>query len=416
MAILRPFRAVRPANEYAAEVAAPPYDVMTSEEARLMVLGKPNSFLHIDRAEVDLPASIDPYDDSVYQKAKENLSGMIADGVLIEDSQRCFYIYRLIMGGHVQTGVVGCASIDDYLENRIRKHELTRPDKEIDRTKHVDRLDANTGPIFMTCRPNEALAEIIASWTGSQTPIYDFTADDGIKHIVWRVEGETAGRLEDVFKSIDFLYIADGHHRCASAVNVGLKRREANHRHRGDEEYNFFLSVIFPSDQLNIMDYNRTVKDLGGNSKSEFLEKLSENFTIESYEGAGRFKPEMRREFGLYLDGVWYKLTLKPGVCKEDDLISQLDVSILQDQILEPILGIKDPRVDERIDFIGGIRGLEELERRVMTDMKAAFALYPTTLDELMDIADAGLMMPPKSTWFEPKLRSGLFIHPLESA
>jgi uncharacterized protein (DUF1015 family) len=413
MAIMKPFKALRPAPGYEEKVAALPYDVMTSDEARDMVKGNPYSFLHIDRAEIDLPPDTDPYSDAVYARARVNLDRMTAEGVFVEDDTPGYYIYRLTMDGRSQAGVVGCASIDDYLEDRIKKHELTRAEKESDRIRHVDTLDANTGPIFLTCRPHAALADVIAEcMTGA--PLYDFTADDGVGHTVWAVDGGAAARIRGIFDGIPALYIADGHHRCASAVRVGEKRRAENPAHTGDEEYNFFLSVVFPADQLRILDYNRVVTDLNGMDTDGFLLALSANFAVAPYEGEGQPKPAEKHEFGLYVDGRWYRMSALAGIWDDTDPVSRLDVSILQENVLTPLLGIEDPRTDKRIDFVGGIRGLAELERRAREDMKAAFAMYPTTMDDLMDIADAGLIMPPKSTWFEPKLRSGLFIHRLD--
>lgn len=408
-----PFRAVRPAREYAERVAALPYDVMTSEEAREMARDNPHSFLHIDKAEIDLPPSVDPYDAAVYEKARANFDRHVAEGVFVEDARRAYYIYRLTMDGREQTGLVGCASIDDYVDGRIKKHELTRADKEADRIRHVDALDANTGPIFLTCRPDVRLREVMDRQVAAREPLFDFTSDDGIGHTVWVVDDEAVAEIERIFEDIDALYIADGHHRCASAVKVGLARREADPAYKGDEDFNFFLAVVFPSDSLRVLDYNRVVKDTGGYSEAGFLKKLEENFTVEPYDGAGPYKPEAKHRFGLYLGGRWYRLTARPGSFDESDPVSRLDVSILQENVLRPILGVDDPRTDKRIDFIGGIRGLKELEDRVADDMAVAFALYPTTVEDLMDIADAGLIMPPKSTWFEPKLRSGLLIHRL---
>jgi uncharacterized protein (DUF1015 family) len=407
------FRAVRPANGYESKVAALPYDVMTSDEAREMVQGKPHSFLHIDKAEIDLPPSVDLYDDSVYAKARENFDRFLAEGVFIEDAERYYYIYRLTMDGRAQTGLVGCASIDDYLNNKIKKHELTRAEKEKDRIRHVDTLDANTGPIFLTCHPDARLSDAIDRWVAAHEPLFDFVADDGIGHTIWTMSGEACAEIERIFGDIDSLYIADGHHRCASAVKVGLKRREANPDFTGEEEFNFFLSVIFPADQLHILDYNRAVKDLNGYTVEGFLDKMKEGFDVAPWEGDGPYRPEAKHRVGLYLDGRWYKMTAHQDIYDANDPVSCLDVSILQDNVLRPILGIDDPRTDKRIDFIGGIRGLKELEDRVANDMTVAFAMYPTTVDDLMNIADADLIMPPKSTWFEPKLRSGLLIHRL---
>ncbi len=414
MAIFKSFKAVRPTNELAHKVAALPYDVMNSAEARVMAKDNPYSFLHVDKAEIDLSEDIDIYDESVYLKAAENLKKLESDGVCVQDEVPCFYIYRQIMNGRSQTGLVGCASIDDYINNIIKKHEFTRADKEADRIRHVDYCDANTGPIFLTYRENEEISGIIASWKSTHEPCYDFVTDDGIANTVWTVnDSEINAKLQAAFDAIDYLYIADGHHRCASAVKVGQNRRQANPDFRGTEEFNFFLAVAFPSDELEIMDYNRVMKDLNGYSAEEFTAKMSEKFTVEAYNGEGQFKPCEKHTFGMYLENKWYKLTAKEGTFDENDPVDRLDVSILQNNCITPVFGIEDPRTDKRIDFVGGIRGLGELERRCETDMKIAFAMYPTSLEDLMAIADAGQVMPPKSTWFEPKLLSGLFIHKL---
>ena len=414
MAIFKSFMAVRPTNENAEKVAALPYDVMNSQEAREMVKGKPYSFLHVDKAEVDLDESIDIYDEKVYLKARENLDKLEADGICKQDEKPCFYIYRQIMNGRSQTGLVGCASIDDYMNNIIKKHEFTRADKEADRIRHVDYCDANTGPIFLTYRKNDAISEIIDTWKDSHTPCYDFVTEDGIANTVWVVDcDEVNAKLQSAFADIDYLYIADGHHRCASAVRVGQMRREATPDYTGSEEFNFFLAVAFPENELEIMDYNRVMKDIAGNTKEEFIAKLSEKFTVEAYEGNSAYKPEAKHTFGMYLDKQWYKLTAIDGTFDEKDPVGRLDVSILQNNCITPIFGIDDPRTDKRIDFVGGIRGLGELERRCENDMVIAFSMYPTSLEDLMAIADAGEVMPPKSTWFEPKLLSGLFIHKL---
>jgi len=414
MATVKAFRAIRPAPELAHKVAALPYDVMDSNEAREMVKGNPYSFLHIDKAEIDLDPSIDLYDKRVYEKARDNLREMIKNGVFQQDEKNCLYIYKQVMKGRVQTGLVGCTSIDDYMNNIIKKHEYTRADKEQDRINHVDYCNANTGPIFLTYRASKEINEIVDNWMADHKPVYDFVSDDGIGHTVWVIDGDDAiQRLEERFRAVDYLYIADGHHRSASAVKVGLKRRESFPDYKGDEEFNFFLSVLFPDEQLYIMDYNRVVKDLNGNSAEEFLKKVGEKFDIEEYTGEGQFRPTVRHTFGMYMDGKWYKLTAKAGTYNEEDPVDRLDVSIMQNNLLDPVLGIKDPRTDKRIDFVGGIRGLGELERRVNAGMKVAFSMCPTTIMDLMSIADAGKVMPPKSTWFEPKLRSGLFIHEL---
>ncbi len=411
MAVVRGFQAVRPAAEFAEKVAALPYDVMNSDEARKMVEGNPYSFLHVDKAEIDLDPSIDLYDVRVYEKARANLDDMVAKKILVKDEKPQLYIYRQIMNGRAQTGLVACTAVDDYINNIIKKHEFTRADKELDRINHVDHCNANTGPIFLAYRTQKDISAIIGKWIDEHKPVYDFVAEDGVSHIVWLIDDvDLIGNIEKAFLDVDYLYIADGHHRAASACKVGLKRREAGFD--GDEEFNQFLSVLFPSDELYIMDYNRVVKDLNGLSAPAFLEKLSENFNVEQYNGPEQYRPDTKHSFGLYVEGKWYKMMTKQGVFDENDPVDRLDVSILQKNVLAPILGIEDPRTDKRIDFVGGIRGLAELEERTGAE-GVAFSMFPTTIDDLMAIADAGEVMPPKSTWFEPKLRSGLFVHEL---
>jgi uncharacterized protein (DUF1015 family) len=413
MAIVKPFRALRPAKGYEDKVAALPYDVMTSAEARETVGDKPYSFLHIDKAEIDLPEDVGLYDPAVYAKARENMDRMTAAGVFVRDETPGYFIYRLKMGGRSQAGIVGCAAIDDYLNGAIKRHELMLVGKETDRINHVDTLNAHTGPIFLTCRPNVSLSEVISRTMEERDPVYDFSADDGVGHTIWKADGDTTTELGAIFAGIPALYIADGHHRCSAAVRVGEMRRKANPGYTGDEEYNYFLSAIFPADQLRIMDYNRVVSELNGMDADGFLSGLREKFVVAEVGGSDSPKPKARHTFGLYLGGRWYALASRPGTWDDSDPVSRLDVSILQNNVLAPLLGIDDPRSDGRIDFVGGVRGLGELERRVRTDMKAAFAMFPTTMDDLMDVADDGLIMPPKSTWFEPKPRSGLLIHPL---
>lgn len=415
MAVFRPFKAVRPLAELAADVAALPYDVMNSDEAREAVKGKPLSFLHVDKAEIDLPPEASLYSPEVYAKARENLLALTSGGVCRRDAAPCLYIYRQTMGGRSQTGLVGCASIDDYLNNVIKKHELTRADKEADRIRHVDICDANTGPIFLCYRDDKCITDTVESWKSSHTPVYDFTADGGIRHTVWVIDDTAvSGALSAAFGgSVESLYIADGHHRAASAVSVGKRRRESNPGFTGEEEFNFFLAVAFPASELAIMDYNRVVKDLNGMTAEDFLARVGESFDISCPEQDKPCSPPRAHTFGMLLDGKWYLLTARDGTFDPLDPVAQLDVSILQNNLISPVLGIDDPRTDKRIDFVGGIRGLSELERRTREDMRLAFSMYPTTLDELMAIADAGELMPPKSTWFEPKLMSGLFIHEL---
>lgn len=415
MSVFKPFGALRPLPEYAEKVAALPYDVMNSEEARDAAQGNPYSFLHIDKAEIDLPEETYIYDDSVYEKAAENLKKLETENICAVDSEPHFYIYRQIMNGREQTGLVGCASVDDYINNRIKKHELTRADKEADRIRHVDTCNANTGPIFLCYKDSNKVNSVIDNIKKTQKPVYDFKSDDGIFHTVWVIkQKDVIDELSELLENSGDFYIADGHHRCASAVKVAQKRREQFPDYDGSEEFNFFLAVLFPVSCLSIMDYNRVVKDLNGLSENEFFEAVKENFEIEEYRKEGQFKPEKKHTFGMFLGGRWYKLTAKANTFDETDPVKRLDVSILQSNLLTPVLGIGDPRTDKRIDFIGGIRGLKELEKRVNDDMTVAFSMYPTTLEDLTDIADAGKIMPPKSTWFEPKLLSGLFIHKLK--
>lgn len=415
MSVIRAFKAVRPTAQLAEKVAALPYDVMNSQEARVMVEGNPYSFLHVDKAEIDLDPSIDLYDRRVYEKARDNMNDMIAKGVFQQDETPCLYIYKQVMAGRAQIGIVACASIDEYMNGTIKKHELTRADKEQDRIDHVDTCDANTGPIFLTYRARADIDAMVADVMSSKAPVYDFVSEDGIGHTVWVIEQkETVAAIVAAFLEVEALYIADGHHRSASAVRVGNMRRQAKPDYDGTEEFNSFLSVIFPDNQLYIMDYNRIVKDLNGNTKEQFLDKVAEKFTITPYGGDGVLKPNKKHTYGMYLDGEWMLLQAKEGSYDAADPVARLDVSILQQNLLAPILGIGDPRTDKRIDFVGGIRGLQTLADRVDSGaMAVAFSMYPTTMEDLMDIADAGAIMPPKSTWFEPKLRSGLFIHKL---
>ena len=416
MATIRPFKGIRPIEELASKIAALPYDVMNSEEAREMVEGNPYSFLHIDRAEIDLDPSIDVHDKKVYEKARENLDKMIKEKKFIQDEKSCLYIYRQIMNGRAQTGLVFCASIDDYINNAIKKHEFTRADKEQDRINHVNYCDANTGPNFLTYREDEVTSEVIKQWSREGTkrkPVYDFVSEDGIGHQVWVIDNELIVKeIVALFGEIENLYIADGHHRSASAVKVGLMRREENPNYTGEEEFNYFLAVAFPDNDLMVMDYNRVVKDLNGLTEEEFLNKVSEKFIIS--ERDEQVKPTDKHTFGMYLENKWYLLEAKEGSYNAEDPINSLDVAILQNNVLTPILGIEDVRTSDRIDFIGGIRGIKELERRVHKDMKVAFSMYATEVSDIMSVADTNQVMPPKSTWFEPKLRSGLFVHKLK--
>lgn len=412
MAIVKPFKALRPAASKVADVAALPYDVYSSDEARAFVVDKPYSFLRIDRPETYFDKTVDSYSHDVYQKAKEMLYQWFEEGVLIQDPSECFYLYELTMDGRSQTGIVAATSIDDYLENRIKKHEKTRADKEADRINHVDYCDANTGPIFLTYRSKKSVDLLVAS-IKEKDVLYSFVADDGVLHRCWLIDqADIIDQIINEFASVDSLYIADGHHRAASAVAVGLKRREAHPNYTGKESFNYFLSVIFPDDQLYIMDYNRVVKDLNGLSHSEFLRALEQQFKILD-ESKDVIKPTIKGTFSMYLENRWYLLEAKPGTFDIEDPVLSLDVSILQLNVLSPILGVGDPRTDKRIDFIGGIRGLKEIERRCESDMMVGFAMVATSIEELIQIADAQQLMPPKSTWFEPKLRSGIFIHVL---
>lgn len=411
MATIRPFKSVRPRVDVASKVAALPYDVYNRQEALEEVVKEPLSFLKIDRAETQFDKDFNPYDARVYEKARDLLQDMINEGILIKEDKNCYYVYELTMEGRSQTGLVGCAAIDDYLDNVIKKHENTREDKEVDRINHVDVCNAQTGPIFLAYRSQKSINEVVDR-VKKKTPLYDFVAPDGVKHTVWIIDEKSD--LETIytgFQAIQSVYIADGHHRTASAVKVGLKRRKENPNYTGDEEFNFFLSVLFPHDQLMILDYNRVVKDLNGYSKEEFLSVITKSFSVEEV-GVEPYKPLEKATFGMYLEGIWYKLTAKEEIRSEDP-VEGLDVSLLQNHLLTPILDIKDIRTDKRIDFVGGIRGLRELEKRANSDMKLAFSMFPTSIKELFEVSDAGQLMPPKSTWFEPKLRSGLFIHEL---
>lgn len=412
MAIVRPFKAIRPEKEYAGRVVSLPYDVMNREEAKEMAKDNPYSFLHICRAEIDFDVE-DPYCDKVYVKAKENIETFLEKGVFIEDEKKTFYIYRQTMGGRTQTGIVGCVSVDDYENNIIKKHEHTRVEKELDRIKHFDNCNINTEPVFLTYKDNLKIRTLIEGYIGQNDAEYDFTDKYGVGHTLWAIDDESVvGTLSNVFKEIPALYIADGHHRSASACKVGKKRRGENPNYTGEEEFNYFMAVIFPDKDLKVFDYNRVIEDLNGKMPEELIAEIKEaGFYVEK-KGVSQYKPEKKHEFSMYLEGNWYSLTAKETIIPSD-IIDSLDVSILQDRILKPILGINDPRTDNRIDFVGGIRGLEELEKRVSTDMKIAFAVYPVEVSDLMMVSDAGRVMPPKSTWFEPKLGSGLFMHRL---
>lgn len=411
MTVIRPFQAVRPAKELASSIAALPYDVYSGQEAREAVSSRPLSFLRIDRAETQFPENTDMYSQAVYDKARSLLESMRSDGSFIQDKTSCYYIYTLTMNGRTQTGLVGCASIDDYLEDRIKKHENTREDKELDRIRHVDTLNAQTGPIFLTYHQKPRLSRILNA-VKQEEPLYDFTMEDQVRHQVWKIaDADTIHSIYQIFQTIDNVYIADGHHRAASAVKVGLKRRSENPRYTGNEEFNYFLSVLFASEELQIYDYNRVVSDLNGYTFEEFLTLIKNRFKVEKI-GKQTVHPVRKGEIGLYGNGSWYLLKVNSAFLS-DDPVNGLDVSILQDLILDPLLGIKDPKTNPRIRFIGGIRGLETLSKAVDAQKDgAAFSMYPTSMEELLSVADAGRLMPPKSTWFEPKLLSGLFIHP----
>lgn len=413
MPLIRAFPGLRPAPGRAADVAAPPYDVMNEAEAREMVVGRPWSFLHISRPEVDLPEGTDPYAPEVYAKASENLKKMIDDGVLVQDRAACFYVYRLTMGEHRQTGLVAAASVEAYDRDRIKKHEFTRPAKEDDRVRQIDALNAQTGPVFLVYPSAPVVDGTLARLSGG-VPDMDVTAADGVRHELWVVAdpAEVAGLTRE-FDAMPALYVADGHHRSAAGSRVAAARKSDNPYHNGEESYNYFLSVIFPHNQMQILDYNRVVRDLNGFDGEAFLARVAEAFEVEASECP--VKPGRTAEFGMYLQGQWYRLRLDPARIPADDPVARLDVSLLADNLIEPLLGITDPRRDPRIDFIGGIRGLAGLQRRVDSgEMAVAFSLFPTGMEELMAVADAGKVMPPKSTWFEPKLADGLVSHVLD--
>lgn len=408
MAIIRPFQGIRPAAEYTSRVAALPYDVYHREEAAEEAARDRLSFLNIDRPETQFDPSQDMYAPEVYQKAHDMLWEQVGRGIYRKDDTACYYLYELTMDGRAQTGLVACASVDDYLNGIIKKHENTRAEKEEDRIRHVDACEAQTGPIFLAYRANTVIRELTAQ-VKTAPAVFDFISKDGIRHRGWKItEAEKISQIRQTFEEIQGVYIADGHHRAASAVRVGQMRRKSHPGYTGEEEFNYFLSILFPDEELMIMDYNRVVKDLNGYTVEQFLEQVERKFTINPYDRA--VKPERKGSFSMYLAGKWYQMDIRDEY-RNDDPVEGLDVSVLQRELLEPILGIRDPKRDERIDFIGGIRGLTELERRVNEDCAVAFAVYPVSIRELFDVADAGRLMPPKSTWFEPKLRSGLFIH-----
>ncbi len=413
MSLIKPFAGLRPAPGRALEVAAPPYDVMNADEARTMVRGRPWSFLHVSRPEVDLPPDTDPYTPAVYAKARENLDGMLAAGVLVRDPAPRYYCYRLTMGSQVQTGLVAAASVAAYDAERIKKHEFTRPVKEDDRVRQIDVLNAQTGPVFLVYRATPTIDTVLA-WVSAAVPDVDIVAGDGVRHELWPIADPAAiDGLTAAFEALDALYVADGHHRSAAASRVAAARRAANPHHTGAESYNYFLSVLFPHDQMQILAYNRLVRELHGLTPEALMERLAVPFAVEG--AIGPVQPECPGVFGMYLGGHWYRLALDPARIPYDDPVGRLDVSLLQDNLIEPLLGIVDPRRDERIDFVGGIRGLAPLRARVDAgEMAVAFALHPTRMEDLMAVADSGEVMPPKSTWFEPKLADGLVSHVLD--
>lgn len=410
MSLISPFTGLRPKQEFAEDVVAPPYDVLNTAEARLRVEGRPRSFLHISKPEIDLPVDTDPFDAAVYAKGAKNLESLVSEGILFREESPTYYVYKLVMGDHQQVGLVAAASVADYDTNRIRKHEFTRPEKEDDRVRQIDALNAQTGPVFLTYRHNDVIDGIVSKVCNT-APEYDLTADDGVQHTIWVVNDKAViDTITATFDAMDSLYIADGHHRSAAASRIAAQRKNNS----GEESaHDYFLSVIFPDNQMKILDYNRVMKDLNGLEPTEFLDKVSKNFSVK--EAASEVKPTSAKMFGMYLAGKWYELTVNEDLYPATDPVGRLDVSLLQNNLITPILGIDDPRRDKRIDFVGGIRGLKELEKRVNSgEMAVAFALYPTGLDALMAVADADEVMPPKSTWFEPKLADGLVSHVLD--
>jgi len=415
MSTVKPFRAWRPMADVAEKVASPPYDVVNTEEARNLASGNPLSFLHVNKPEIDLPPETDAYDKKVYEQGRNNLNQLKRDGVLIQEEQAAFYLYRQIMNEHSQIGLVACVSSEEYKNDKIKKHELTRVVKEDDRLNHILSLNAQTGPVFLTYRAEESIDTLINQASAKQ-PTYDFKSDDGIQHTLWVItEKDVINKIESGFAAIGELYVADGHHRSAAASRASDVLKDKNPNHDGNEEYNYFLSVIFPHNQMYIMDYNRVVKDLNGLSEKDFISEIGKKFLVREFARSEGYRPKVKHDFGMYLNGMWYRLSAIPGSWDSVHPTRRLDVSILTENLLKPILGIGDLRKDKRIDFVGGMRGIEGLEARVDTgEMAVAFTLYPTSIEDLLATADAGETMPPKSTWFEPKLRSGLIIHALE--
>ena len=415
MSIFKPFKAARPAADKVKAVACRPYDVLNAAEAKEEAFGNPDSFYHVIKPEIDFPEDQNPYDESVYKKGKENYVLLKENGVFKQDEKECFYVYQLIMDGHKQTGLVGCCAIDDYFDNHIKKHELTRPDKEEDRKNHVRHGKMNAEPVFFSYPHVAEIDALVDSVKKTSEPTYDVTTDDGIQHTLWLVSTDDhVAKIEGYFSAkVPSIYVADGHHRTAAGALVGQEFRESNNGTKDDgERYNYFMSVVFPDNQLKIIDYNRVIKDLNGRSEADFLSKLRGSFEVT--EKSSQYRPASLHSIGMYISGKWFELKAKPNTYNDDDPVGVLDVTILSKEVLEPIFDIVDLRTDKRIDFVGGIRGLGELEKRVDSgEMKVAFAMYPVSMQQLIDISDADLIMPPKVTWFEPKLRSGLFVHEL---
>jgi uncharacterized protein (DUF1015 family) len=410
MVVVRPFKGLRPAKNLAEKIASPPYDVLNSDEARTIVTENPLSFLRVVKPEVDLDPSLDLYDRKVYEQGAFNLRHLMEHGEMIQERKPMFYLYRQVMGDHSQVGLVATVSAEDYVDNRIKKHEFTRKAKEEDRIRHIEAQNAQCGPVFLTYGDVPDFDSIQQRICGETKPEYDFTAPDGVRHTFWLVSDESdIGRIEEIFRNVDSLYVADGHHRSAAGTLVAQRRSESNGNHTGKEEYNYFLAVLFPKSQMKIMAYNRVVRDLAGLSVSEFMDRVAEAFEIEEDSDP---RPSERLHYSMYMDGKWYGLKPKKGSFPDDDPVKSLDASILQENLLHPILDIDDPRTSDRIDFVGGIRGTVELERLVDSgSYKVAFSLFPTSIDQLMEVAESGNVMPPKSTWFEPKLRSGMVVH-----